>query len=31
MAIVKDTVKQVTGKQPRTFQSWAQEYASRFA
>jgi uncharacterized protein YbjT (DUF2867 family) len=31
MAIVKDTVKQVTGKQPRTFQSWAQEYASRFS
>src|ERR1700722_1205779 len=31
MAIVKDTVKQVTGRQPRTFQSWAEEYASRFA
>jgi uncharacterized protein YbjT (DUF2867 family) len=31
MAMVKDTVKQVTGKQPRTFQSWAQEHASRFA
>ena len=31
MAIVKDTVKQVTGKQPRTFESWAQEHASRFA
>ncbi len=31
MAIVKDTVKQVTGRQPRTFQSWAQEHASRFA
>jgi uncharacterized protein YbjT (DUF2867 family) len=31
MAIVKDTVKQVTGKQPRTFQSWAQQHASRFA
>jgi uncharacterized protein YbjT (DUF2867 family) len=31
MAMVKDTVKQVTGRQPRTFQSWAQEHASRFA
>jgi uncharacterized protein YbjT (DUF2867 family) len=31
MAIVKDTVKQVTGRHPRTFQSWAQEHASRFA
>ena len=31
MAIVQDTVKRVTGKQPRSFQSWAQEYASRFA
>src|SRR3984885_543351 len=31
MAMVKDTVEQVTGKQPRTFQSWAQEHASRFA
>ena len=31
MAMVKDTVKQVTGRPPRTFQSWAQEYASRFA
>jgi uncharacterized protein YbjT (DUF2867 family) len=30
MAMVKDTVEQVTGKQPRTFQSWAQEHASRF-
>jgi uncharacterized protein YbjT (DUF2867 family) len=31
MAITKDTVLQVTGKPPRTFQSWAQEHASRFA
>jgi uncharacterized protein YbjT (DUF2867 family) len=31
MAMVKDTVKQITGKQPRTFQSWAREHASRFA
>jgi uncharacterized protein YbjT (DUF2867 family) len=31
MAMVKDTVKQVTGRPPRTFQSWAQEHASRFA
>ncbi|HEX3570612.1 MAG TPA: NAD(P)H-binding protein [Acidobacteriaceae bacterium] len=31
MAFVKDTVKRVTGKQPRTFQSWAQAQASRFA
>jgi uncharacterized protein YbjT (DUF2867 family) len=31
MATVKDTVKRVTGKQPRTFQSWAREHASRFA
>lgn len=31
MATVKDTVKQVTGRQPRSFQSWAQEHASRFA
>jgi uncharacterized protein YbjT (DUF2867 family) len=31
MEIVKDTVKQVTGKHPRTFQSWAQEHASRFS
>jgi uncharacterized protein YbjT (DUF2867 family) len=30
MAVVKDTVKQVTGNKPRTFQSWAQEHASRF-
>jgi uncharacterized protein YbjT (DUF2867 family) len=30
-AVVKNTVKQVTGKQPRTFQSWAQEHAVRFA
>jgi uncharacterized protein YbjT (DUF2867 family) len=30
MATIKDTVKQVTGKQPRTFQSWAQEHSSRF-
>ena len=31
MAMVKDTVKQVTGRPPRTFRSWAQEHASRFA
>ena len=31
MAVVKDTVTLVTGKQPRTFQSWAQEHAARFA
>jgi uncharacterized protein YbjT (DUF2867 family) len=31
MAFVRDTVKQLTGRQPRTFQSWAQEHASRFA
>jgi uncharacterized protein YbjT (DUF2867 family) len=31
MAFVKDTVEQLTGKLPRTFQSWAQEHASRFA
>jgi uncharacterized protein YbjT (DUF2867 family) len=31
MALVKDTVKQVTGRQPRSFQSWAREHASRFA
>jgi len=31
MATVKDTVKRVTGKPPRTFQSWAREHASRFA
>jgi uncharacterized protein YbjT (DUF2867 family) len=31
MAVVKNTVTQVTGKQPRSFQSWAQEHAARFA
>jgi uncharacterized protein YbjT (DUF2867 family) len=31
MAVIKDTVRKVTGKQPRTFQSWAQEHAFRFA
>lgn len=28
---VSDTVKRVTGKQPRTFEAWAQAYAQRFA
>jgi uncharacterized protein YbjT (DUF2867 family) len=31
MAFVKDTVKRLTGRSPRSFQSWAQEYGSRFA
>jgi len=31
MAMVKDTVLKVTGKQPRTFASWATEHAPRFA
>lgn len=31
MAFVKDTVKRLTGRQPRTFQSWAKENASLFA
>jgi uncharacterized protein YbjT (DUF2867 family) len=31
MALVKDTVARVTGKQPRSFQSWTRQYASRFA
>jgi uncharacterized protein YbjT (DUF2867 family) len=31
MAFVKDTVKQLTGRQPRTFQSWANKHASQFA
>jgi uncharacterized protein YbjT (DUF2867 family) len=31
MATIKETVKRVTGRNPRTFQSWAQEHASRFA
>jgi uncharacterized protein YbjT (DUF2867 family) len=30
-AIVKDTVGKVTGRPPRTFQSWAKEHAPRFA
>jgi uncharacterized protein YbjT (DUF2867 family) len=29
-ARVKDTVKRVTGNQPRTFEVWAREHASRF-
>lgn len=29
MAFIKDTVKQVTGRPPRTFESWAQEHAPR--
>jgi uncharacterized protein YbjT (DUF2867 family) len=31
MELVKDTVMRVTGRQPRSFQSWAREHASRFA
>ncbi len=31
MAVVKDTVEQLTGRSPRSFQSWAQAHASRFA
>jgi uncharacterized protein YbjT (DUF2867 family) len=31
VAVVKDTVRQVAGRSPRTFASWAQEHASRFA
>jgi hypothetical protein len=31
MAVVKDTVKQLTGRPPRSFQSWVQAHASRFA
>jgi len=31
MAVVKDTVKKVTGKEPKSFQSWAREHAVRFA
>lgn len=31
VAFVKDTVKQITGRPPRTFESWAQEHAFRFA
>jgi len=31
MATIKDTVRQITGRQPRTFRSWAQEHAARFA
>jgi uncharacterized protein YbjT (DUF2867 family) len=31
MAMVKDTVMRVTGRQPKSFQSWAREHASRFA
>jgi hypothetical protein len=29
MAFIKDTVEQVTGRAPRTFESWAQEHAPR--
>jgi uncharacterized protein YbjT (DUF2867 family) len=31
MAFIRSTVQQVTGRQPITFQSWAQEHASRFS
>ena len=31
MAVVKDTVREVTGRPPRTYQSWAQAHAARFA
>ena len=31
MSLVKDTVSRVTARQPRSFQPWAREYASRFA
>jgi len=31
METIKDTVKQVTGRDPRTFASWAEEHAARFA
>ena len=31
MALVTDTVIRVTGRQPRSFPSWAREHASRFA
>lgn len=31
VAIVSDTVKQITGRAPRTFRSWAESHASRFA
>ncbi|GGG65190.1 NmrA family NAD(P)-binding protein [Edaphobacter dinghuensis] len=30
-AVVKDTIRQVTGRPPKTFQSWAKEHAARFA
>ena len=30
MAFVRDTVRQITGRQPRTFQSWAEEHAASF-
>ena len=29
-AMIRDTVKRVTGNQPRTFEAWAREHASRF-
>jgi uncharacterized protein YbjT (DUF2867 family) len=31
MAFVKGTVRQLTGREPRSFQSWAQEHAASFA
>ncbi|HUE11020.1 MAG TPA: NAD(P)H-binding protein [Steroidobacteraceae bacterium] len=31
MELVKDTVKRITGRDPRTFAAWAQEHATRFA
>lgn len=31
MAFVKDTIQQVTGRPPKTFQLWATEHADRFA
>jgi len=31
MATIKDTVERLSGRKPRTFQSWAREHAARFA
>ena len=31
MAVVKDTVAKVTGRPPKTYQSWAQAHAAKFA
>ena len=31
MAFVKDTIRQVTGRPPKTFEAWATEHAARFA